>query len=152
MCWIGPVQEGTAEDHISHIHADLCTGSSWVSTNACLNHASYGEKWKWPSISMEICVTHYIFGLCRPVIDQNFYYAGLKFTSPTFSCAMSNMLPAMTFVMAVLFRYVYNHHHHHHHHGHNYSSIIFFCCCCFFFSSLYFIVSYWVCCMITVVN
>ncbi|CAI9099449.1 OLC1v1036276C1 [Oldenlandia corymbosa var. corymbosa] len=38
----------------------------------------------------------------RPVIDQNFYYAGLKFTSPTFSCAMSNMLPAMTFVMAVL--------------------------------------------------
>lgn len=42
---------------------------------------------------------------CRPVIDQNFYYAGLKFTSPTFSCAMSNMLPAMTFIMAVLFRY-----------------------------------------------
>nr|GMD39897.1 WAT1-related protein At5g07050-like [Ipomoea batatas] len=40
----------------------------------------------------------------RPVIDQNFYYAGLKFTSPTFSCAMSNMLPAMTFVMAVLCR------------------------------------------------
>ncbi|CAN4109017.1 unnamed protein product [Withania somnifera] len=39
-----------------------------------------------------------------PVIDQNFYYAGLKFTSPTFSCAMSNMLPAMTFVMAVLCR------------------------------------------------
>ncbi|KAH0469146.1 hypothetical protein IEQ34_002378 [Dendrobium chrysotoxum] len=40
----------------------------------------------------------------RPVIDQNFYYAGLKFTSPTFSCAMSNMLPAMTFIMAVIFR------------------------------------------------
>lgn len=37
-----------------------------------------------------------------PVIDQNFYYAGLKFTSPTFSCAMSNILPAMTFVMAVI--------------------------------------------------
>lgn len=39
------------------------------------------------------------------MIDQNFYYAGLKFTSPTFSCAMSNMLPAMTFILAVLFRY-----------------------------------------------
>lgn len=38
------------------------------------------------------------------MIDQNLYYAGLKFTSPTFSCAMSNMLPAMTFVMAVIFR------------------------------------------------
>jgi hypothetical protein len=46
---------------------------------------------------------------CRPVIDQNFYYAGLKFTSPTFSCAMSNMLPAMTFIMAVLFRYASSH-------------------------------------------
>jgi drug/metabolite transporter (DMT)-like permease len=43
-------------------------------------------------------------GNCRPVIDQNFYYAGLKFTGPTFACAMSNILPAMTFVMAVIFR------------------------------------------------
>ena len=42
---------------------------------------------------------------CRPVIDQNFYYAGLKFTGPTFACAMSNTLSAMTFVMAVIFRY-----------------------------------------------
>ncbi|KAJ7976549.1 WAT1-related protein [Quillaja saponaria] len=46
----------------------------------------------------------FVLGLLGPVIDQNFYYAGLKFTSPTFSCAMSNMLPAMTFVMAVLCR------------------------------------------------
>ena len=45
------------------------------------------------------------------MIDQNFYYAGLKFTSPTFSCAMSNMLPAMTFILAVLFRYRYMHTH-----------------------------------------
>ena len=50
---------------------------------------------------------------CRPLIDQNFYYAGLKFTSPTFSCAMSNMLPAMTFIMAVLFRYSPMHIHTH---------------------------------------
>jgi drug/metabolite transporter (DMT)-like permease len=50
----------------------------------------------------------------RPVIDQNFYYAGLKFTSPTFSCAISNMLPAMTFVMAVIFRYaIYSNQNHH---------------------------------------
>ncbi|KAK9196950.1 hypothetical protein WN943_005083 [Citrus x changshan-huyou] len=46
----------------------------------------------------------FVLGLLGPVIDQNFYYAGIKFTSPTFSCAMSNMLPAMTFVMAVLCR------------------------------------------------
>ncbi|KAL0923128.1 hypothetical protein M5K25_007174 [Dendrobium thyrsiflorum] len=46
----------------------------------------------------------FVLALLGPVIDQNFYYAGLKFTSPTFSCAMSNMLPAMTFVMAVICR------------------------------------------------
>ncbi|PKA61781.1 WAT1-related protein [Apostasia shenzhenica] len=57
-----------------------------------------------PRITFSIFVQLFVLGLLGPVIDQNFYYAGLKFTSPTFSCAMSNMLPAMTFVMAVIFR------------------------------------------------
>ncbi|WOG98152.1 hypothetical protein DCAR_0417493 [Daucus carota subsp. sativus] len=57
-----------------------------------------------PKISFSIFMQIFVLGLLGPVIDQNFYYAGLKFTSPTFSCAMSNMLPAMTFVMAVLCR------------------------------------------------
>jgi len=48
----------------------------------------------------------FLFCFYRPVIDQNLYYAGLKFTSPTYSCAISNMLPAMTFVMAAIFRYI----------------------------------------------
>ncbi|OAO95811.1 UMAMIT9 [Arabidopsis thaliana] len=49
-------------------------------------------------------IAPFAFFFERPVIDQNFYYMGLKYTSPTFSCAMSNMLPAMTFILAVLFR------------------------------------------------
>ncbi|KAK3017166.1 hypothetical protein RJ639_006626 [Escallonia herrerae] len=57
-----------------------------------------------PKITFSIFMQMFVLGLLGPVIDQNFYYAGLKFTSPTFSCAMSNMLPAMTFVMAVIFR------------------------------------------------
>ncbi|KAB8988204.1 hypothetical protein FH972_026895 [Carpinus fangiana] len=57
-----------------------------------------------PKITLPIFMQIFVLGLLGPVIDQNFYYAGLKFTSPTFSCAMSNMLPAMTFVMAVLCR------------------------------------------------
>ncbi|KAK1365962.1 Plant-drug/metabolite exporter [Heracleum sosnowskyi] len=57
-----------------------------------------------PKMSFSIFMQIFVLGLLGPVIDQNFYYAGLKFTSPTFSCAMSNMLPAMTFVMAVLCR------------------------------------------------
>jgi drug/metabolite transporter (DMT)-like permease len=57
-----------------------------------------------PKITFPMFMQIFALGLLGPVIDQNFYYAGLKFTSPTFSCAMSNMLPAMTFVMAVLCR------------------------------------------------
>ncbi|KAJ8570307.1 hypothetical protein K7X08_037279 [Anisodus acutangulus] len=57
-----------------------------------------------PKMTFMMFMQIFILGLLGPVIDQNFYYAGLKLTSPTFSCAMSNMLPAMTFVMAVLCR------------------------------------------------
>ncbi|KAE9455864.1 hypothetical protein RHGRI_010713 [Rhododendron griersonianum] len=57
-----------------------------------------------PKITFPMFMQIFVLGLLGPVIDQNFYYAGLKYTSPTFSCAMSNMLPAMTFVMAVLCR------------------------------------------------
>ncbi|XP_020268201.1 WAT1-related protein At5g07050-like [Asparagus officinalis] len=57
-----------------------------------------------PKITVPLFMQIFVLGLLGPVIDQNFYYAGLKLTSPTFSCAMSNILPAMTFVMAVIFR------------------------------------------------
>ncbi|XP_004151540.1 WAT1-related protein At5g07050 [Cucumis sativus] len=57
-----------------------------------------------PRITFKIFIQIFMLALLGPVVDQNFYYAGLKYTSPTFSCAMSNILPAMTFVMAVIFR------------------------------------------------
>ncbi|XP_047042637.1 WAT1-related protein At5g07050-like [Lolium rigidum] len=57
-----------------------------------------------PRMTLRVFINIFLLALMGPVIDQNFYYAGLKYTSPTFSCAMSNMLPAMTFVMAVIFR------------------------------------------------
>ncbi|XP_057853594.2 WAT1-related protein At5g07050 isoform X1 [Cryptomeria japonica] len=44
------------------------------------------------------------WNFCRPVLDQNFYYLGLKFTSPTFGGAMNNLVPATTFVIALIFR------------------------------------------------
>ncbi|XP_071721851.1 WAT1-related protein At5g07050-like [Rutidosis leptorrhynchoides] len=55
-------------------------------------------------VTFPIFMHMFVLALLGPVIDQNLYYAGLKFTSPTFSCSMSNMLPAMTFVIAVLCR------------------------------------------------
>ncbi|KAK2987774.1 hypothetical protein RJ640_030664 [Escallonia rubra] len=41
---------------------------------------------------------------CRPAIDQNLYYAGLKYTTATFATAMTNIVPAITFCMAWILR------------------------------------------------
>uniref|UniRef100_A0ACD5TFC3 Uncharacterized protein n=1 Tax=Avena sativa TaxID=4498 RepID=A0ACD5TFC3_AVESA len=57
-----------------------------------------------PKMTWSIFFQIFMLALLGPVIDQNFYYLGLKYTGPTFACAMSNILPAMTFVMAVIFR------------------------------------------------
>ncbi|KQK05635.1 WAT1-related protein At5g07050 [Brachypodium distachyon] len=57
-----------------------------------------------PKMTRSIFFQIFVLALLGPVIDQNFYYLGLKYTGPTFACAMSNILPAMTFVMAVIFR------------------------------------------------
>ncbi|XP_057830225.2 WAT1-related protein At5g07050 isoform X2 [Cryptomeria japonica] len=46
----------------------------------------------------------FLLALCGTTIQQNLYLAGLKYASPTFGSALGNVIPAMTFVMAVLFR------------------------------------------------
>ncbi|CAN4109332.1 unnamed protein product [Withania somnifera] len=57
-----------------------------------------------PKMTFMMFLQIFVLGVLGPVIDQNFYYVGLKYTSPTFSCAMTNMLPAMTFLIALLCR------------------------------------------------
>lgn len=73
-------------------------------TAAIAPFAFYFERRSQPRITFPVFMQIFILALLGPVIDQNFYYAGLKYTSPTFSCAISNMLPAMTFVMAIICR------------------------------------------------
>lgn len=45
-----------------------------------------------------------LLSLLEPVIDQNLYFLGMKYTTATFAAAMANVLPAITFVMAWIFR------------------------------------------------
>ncbi|KAK4835534.1 hypothetical protein QYF36_011080 [Acer negundo] len=75
-----------------------------IATAVIAPFAIFLERKAQPKITFPVFMQIFVLALLGPVIDQNFYYAGLKLTSPTFSCAMSNMLPAMTFVMAVIFR------------------------------------------------
>eukprot|EP00253_Pinus_taeda_P005604 PITA_05604 len=51
-----------------------------------------------------VVLAPFAFFFERPVIDQNLSYLGLKLTTPTYSLALTNVLPAMTFIMALVFR------------------------------------------------
>ncbi|KAK8681752.1 hypothetical protein V6N13_054154 [Hibiscus sabdariffa] len=51
-----------------------------------------------------IVVAPFAFVLERPVLDQNLYYLGMKLTTATYSSAFVNMLPAVTFILAMIFR------------------------------------------------
>ncbi|KZV35057.1 hypothetical protein F511_04362 [Dorcoceras hygrometricum] len=57
-----------------------------------------------PKMTTSIFVKIMILSLLEPVIDQNLYFLGMKYTTATFAAAMANVLPAITFVMAYLFR------------------------------------------------
>ncbi|KZV55942.1 hypothetical protein F511_29438 [Dorcoceras hygrometricum] len=62
------------------------------------------DKKKRPKMTTSIFVKITILNLLEPVIDQNLYFLGMKYTTATFAVAMANVLPAITFVMAYLFR------------------------------------------------
>ncbi|XP_077213442.1 WAT1-related protein At2g39510-like isoform X2 [Tasmannia lanceolata] len=53
-----------------------------------------------PTMTLSTFLKIMALGLLEPVLDQNIYNAGMKCTSATFTSAMSNVLPAITFLMA----------------------------------------------------
>ncbi|XP_039068012.1 WAT1-related protein At2g37460-like [Hibiscus syriacus] len=57
-----------------------------------------------PKMTLSIFIKIMLLGLLEPVIDQNLYYLGMKHTTATFSTAMYNIRPAITFVMAWILR------------------------------------------------
>ncbi|XP_022146962.1 WAT1-related protein At4g08300-like [Momordica charantia] len=57
-----------------------------------------------PKLTLPIILRIMLLGFLEPVLDQNLYYVGLKFTSATFTSVTLNILPAVTFIMALIFR------------------------------------------------
>lgn len=41
--------------------------------------------------------------MCRVTVNQITYFVGLKNSTPTIACALSNINPAVTFIMAIPF-------------------------------------------------
>ncbi|KAL8159255.1 hypothetical protein V2J09_000792 [Rumex salicifolius] len=57
-----------------------------------------------PKMTLSVFLKIMVLGFLEPVLDQNLYYVGLKNTSATFASASINVLPAITFIMATIFR------------------------------------------------
>ncbi|XP_042398583.1 WAT1-related protein At1g21890-like [Zingiber officinale] len=57
-----------------------------------------------PKMTLSVFFKIMVLALLEPVLDQNFYYMGAKITSASFSAALYNILPAMTFVNAIILR------------------------------------------------
>ncbi|KAI3447662.1 hypothetical protein Pfo_004327 [Paulownia fortunei] len=57
-----------------------------------------------PKMTTSVFAKIILLSLLEPIIDQNLYFLGMKYTTATFAAAMANVLPAITFLMACFFR------------------------------------------------
>ncbi|KAJ6894688.1 hypothetical protein NC652_028445 [Populus alba x Populus x berolinensis] len=60
------------------------------------------ERKQRPSLSLSVIIKIFVLSSLGTTIHLNVYYAGLAYTSPTVASALSNVIPSLTFIMAVL--------------------------------------------------
>ncbi|XWS56550.1 hypothetical protein CRYUN_Cryun09bG0095000 [Craigia yunnanensis] len=53
-----------------------------------------------PKMTLSVFVQIVLLSLLEPVIDQNLYYTGMKYTTATVATALCNVLPAFVFLLA----------------------------------------------------
>ncbi|KAB1224064.1 hypothetical protein CJ030_MR2G006159 [Morella rubra] len=69
---------------------------------------AYFMEWKTrPRITMPILFQIVLCSLTGATGNQLLYFLGLKESTPTIACALTNTLPAFTFILAVIFRQEY---------------------------------------------
>nr|GEW90151.1 WAT1-related protein At2g39510-like [Tanacetum cinerariifolium] len=66
--------------------------------------ALYFERNLRPEMTLSVFLKIMLLAQLEPVLDQILYYTGMKYTTATFAIAMCNILPALTFFMAWIFR------------------------------------------------
>lgn len=57
-----------------------------------------------PKMTLRVFLKIVLMGLLEPVLDQNLYYMGSNATSASFASALYNILPAVTFILAIILR------------------------------------------------
>ncbi|XP_039145172.1 WAT1-related protein At1g21890-like [Dioscorea cayenensis subsp. rotundata] len=66
--------------------------------------ALWFERTTRPKMTFRVLLKILAMGLLEPVLDQNLYYMGANATSAGFASAMFNILPAITFILAIILR------------------------------------------------
>ncbi|XP_051151034.1 WAT1-related protein At1g44800-like [Andrographis paniculata] len=66
--------------------------------------AYFLEKKTRPKMTKSIFFKVVVLAFLEPVLDQNLYFLGIQYTSATFAAATGNVVPAITFIMALIFR------------------------------------------------
>ncbi|KAG8043987.1 hypothetical protein GUJ93_ZPchr0458g22620 [Zizania palustris] len=67
--------------------------------------AYFVERKSRSKLTWRVVMLSFVCGLSGGSLAQNLYISGMKLTSTTFATAMTNVIPAITFLLAVLFRY-----------------------------------------------
>lgn len=65
---------------------------------------AFSQRKKAPPLSYKIVGKSFILAFIGMALSQNLYSTGLNYTTPTVASAVSNSVPAMTFLLAVLLR------------------------------------------------
>ncbi|XP_029121439.2 WAT1-related protein At1g21890 isoform X2 [Elaeis guineensis] len=85
-------------------HYVLVVYRNAIATAVVAPFALWFEKKARPKMTLSNFLKIMALALLEPVLDQNFYYMGAKNTNASFASALYNVLPAMTFVNAVILR------------------------------------------------
>ncbi|XP_031377369.1 WAT1-related protein At1g43650-like isoform X2 [Punica granatum] len=62
------------------------------------------ERKMWPELSLKVAAKIFAVSSLGTTIHLNVYYTGLEYISPTVATALSNLIPCLTFLIAVLLR------------------------------------------------
>ncbi|XP_044952494.1 WAT1-related protein At1g44800-like [Hordeum vulgare subsp. vulgare] len=85
-------------------HFVLVVYRNLVATAVMTPFAIYFERGLRPKMTITIFIKVMGLAFLEPVMDQNLYFMGAKLTSAGFATALVNILPAVTFVLALILR------------------------------------------------
>uniref|UniRef100_A0ACD5ZI25 Uncharacterized protein n=1 Tax=Avena sativa TaxID=4498 RepID=A0ACD5ZI25_AVESA len=85
-------------------HFVLVVYRNIVATVVMTPFALYFERGLRPKMTVRIFIKILGLAFLEPVLDQNLYFTGAKLTSAGFASALINILPAVTFVLALVLR------------------------------------------------